>query len=176
MHFPPGNRLRVIEMYDLIGDIHGHADELEQLLHVLGYRLSQGVYSHPSRQVIFLGDFIDRGPKIKRVLDIVRPMTETGSAISVMGNHELNALAFHGEVPNNEGSFLRKRNLKNIRQHAQTILQLPDRELTSALEWFLTLPLWIELDGLRVVHACWDTNAVTTVNAACGGSSKNLIS
>ena len=34
-------------MYDLIGDIHGHADELVQLLEILGYEKSQGSYGRP---------------------------------------------------------------------------------------------------------------------------------
>ena len=49
-------------MYDLIGDIHGHADELEALLVRLGYSRVGDSYRHDSRQVIFIGDFIDRGP------------------------------------------------------------------------------------------------------------------
>ena len=76
-------------MYDLIGDIHGHADELVQLLETLGYSNSDGAYRHPERQVIFLGDFIDRGPKIQQVLSIVRPMVQNQTALAVMGNHEL---------------------------------------------------------------------------------------
>jgi hypothetical protein len=61
-------------MHDLIGDIHGHADALQQLLKTLGYERQHGVYRHPDRQAIFLGDFIDRGPKIHETLEIVRPM------------------------------------------------------------------------------------------------------
>ncbi len=68
--------------YDLIGDIHSLADELVQLLDILGYRMSDGAYHHPDRKVIFLGDFIDRGPKIRQVLDIVRPMIEKETALS----------------------------------------------------------------------------------------------
>jgi hypothetical protein len=153
-------------MYDLIGDIHGHADELVQLLKALGYAKFQGVYRHPERKVIFVGDFIDRGPKIRQVLEIVRPMIEEGKALAVMGNHELNALAFHAEVPNRAQSFLRKRDTKNIRQHGQTILQLNDEELNEALEWFRTLPMWLKLDGLRVVHACWDERAIAQIDEA----------
>ena len=63
------------------GDIHGHADELEQLLDILGFQLVLGAYRHPERKVIFLVDFIDRGPKIRRVLEIVRPMVEEANAI-----------------------------------------------------------------------------------------------
>lgn len=153
-------------MYDLIGDIHGHADELLQLLEVLGYQKSQGVYRHPERRAVFLGDFIDRGPKIREVLEIVRPMTEAGHALAVMGNHELNALAYHTEDQESPGEYLRRRNPKNEKQHSQTVEQLKPQELRSYLEWFRTLPLWLELDGLRAVHACWDERAIAQVAPA----------
>jgi predicted MPP superfamily phosphohydrolase len=108
-------------MYDLIGDIHGHADELLQLLETLGYRKSQRVYGHPERKVIFLGDFIDRGPKIRQVLEIVRPMIEEGKALAVMGNHELNALAYHTDNPEEFGQHLRRHSDKNVHQHRKTV-------------------------------------------------------
>jgi hypothetical protein len=152
-------------MYDIIGDIHGYADPLRQLLHRLGYTQRGGVFKNSSRKVIFLGDFIDRGPAIRETLEIVRPMVEAGVALSVMGNHELNALAFHARDPVRQGEHLRPHNEKNSRQHAETMRQIPARELTSHLNWFRTLPLWLDLDGLRVVHACWDSRSA----AACTG-------
>jgi hypothetical protein len=153
-------------MYDLIGDIHGHADELVQLLELLGYEKAQGTYRHPERKLIFLGDFIDRGPKIRLVLEIVRPMVEASHALAVMGNHELNALAYHTEDQDSPGEHLRRRNPKNEKQHKATLDQLPSQELRSHLEWFRTLPMWLDLDGLRVVHACWDGKAMGEVSAA----------
>ena len=60
-------------MYELIGDIHGHAAALQQLLGKLGYTRHKGVYRHSERQAIFFGDFIDRGPQIRETLEIVRP-------------------------------------------------------------------------------------------------------
>ena len=62
----------------------------------MDYEQRDGCWRHPDRQVIFLGDFIDRGPKIPEVLEIVRPMVEQGAALAVMGNHELNAIGFVG--------------------------------------------------------------------------------
>ena len=153
-------------MYDLIGDIHGHADELVELLETLGYENAQGAYRHPERKVIFLGDFIDRGPKIRQVLEIVRPMIEDGNALAVMGNHELNALAYHTEDQNSPGEHLRSRNPKNEKQHRATLEQLTPQELGSYLEWFRTLPMWLDLDGLRVVHACWDDGAIAPIAQA----------
>jgi hypothetical protein len=93
-------------MYDLIGDFHGHADELVQLLATLGYQKSGGTYRQPERRVIFLGDFIDRGPKIRQVLGIVRSMIEEGQGLAIIGNHELNALAYHSEDPESPGEYL----------------------------------------------------------------------
>jgi predicted MPP superfamily phosphohydrolase len=91
-------------MYDFIGDIHGYADKLIQLLEKLGYTCKNGSYGHPSRKVLFVGDYIDRGPKIRETLMIVRQMVESRNAIALMGNHEYNALCFHYEEP--EGGHL----------------------------------------------------------------------
>ena len=73
-------------MYDIIGDIHGHADELVTLLEQLGYREQNACFRHPSRKVIFCGDFVDRGPHIPDVVRIARKMVEQDAALAVMGS------------------------------------------------------------------------------------------
>ncbi|MED5459654.1 MAG: metallophosphoesterase, partial [Pseudomonadota bacterium] len=83
-----------MEGYDLIGDIHGCGATLAALLEKLGYHQRGGVYRHPRRKVIFLGDLIDRGPRIRLAVTIARRMVEAGEAHIVMGNHEYNALAY----------------------------------------------------------------------------------
>jgi hypothetical protein len=153
-------------VYDLIGDIHGHADPLVRLLERLGYERCDGTFAHPDRQAIFLGDFIDRGPHIRDVLKIARGMVEAGTARAILGNHELNALAYHTEHPARPGEFLRRHSPKNIHQHHETCAQLSPGELQSYLGWFRTLPMWLDLEGLRVVHACWDENHVATIRRA----------
>ena len=65
-------------MIDFIGDIHGYADQLTALLEKMGYSVKYGIYSHPTRKVVFIGDYIDRGPKIRETLMIVRNMVESG--------------------------------------------------------------------------------------------------
>ena len=82
-------------MIDFIGDIHGHADKLLELLEKLGYTTNNGTYCHPTRKVLFVGDYIDRGPKIRETLEIVKSMVDSENAIALMGNHEYNALCFH---------------------------------------------------------------------------------
>ncbi|MEO8277134.1 MAG: metallophosphoesterase [Thermoanaerobaculia bacterium] len=150
-------------MFDLIGDIHGHCTELAALLRGWGYREQAGAWRHPSRTAVFVGDFLDRGPEIREALRLVRSMIEGGSALAVMGNHELNALAFHHPDPDAPGEFLRRHSARNKQQHEATLAQVPAAELTSHLEFFRALPISLELGGFRVVHACWDEVALAVV-------------
>ncbi|MEX2411746.1 MAG: metallophosphoesterase [Candidatus Paceibacterota bacterium] len=112
-------------MIDFIGDIHGHADRLEALLEKLGYSKRNGVYSHPERKALFVGDYIDRGPKIREALEIVKAMVDSDHAIALLGNHEYNALCFHFKVA--EGGHLRAHLIKNIIQHHETLKQFQNR-------------------------------------------------
>lgn len=155
-------------MYDLVGDIHGHAGALERLLETLGYVRARGVWRHPERRVVFLGDFIDRGPRIRDTLAIVRGMVDAGGALAVMGNHELNALAHATPDPAAPGEFLRRHTPKNLRQLSATLEQLSPGEFASSLEWFRTLPLWLDLGALRVVHACWDEPRMSLLSGTPG--------
>jgi hypothetical protein len=150
-------------MFDIIGDIHGHAKELEILLVKLGYKRNAGIYSNPEgRKCIFLGDYIDRGPNIRETLHIVKDMCDAGSALAIMGNHEFNAICFHTKHTEN-GGFFRTHGLKEIEQHIDTLRQFKHFEYEwndEFLPWFHTLPIYLELDGFRAVHACWDDNHI----------------
>ena len=147
-------------MYDIIGDIHGYAEPLKQLLTKLGYEIRNGSFRHQDRQVIFVGDFIDRGPQILEVLQIVRAMIENNAAHAVIGNHEYNAIAYSIERLDEPGEYLRRHNPKNTSQFGATLDQLTSSELAEWTAWFRTLPPWLELDELRVVHACWNPPAL----------------
>ena len=155
--------------FDLIGDIHGCARSLADLLVKLGYVRRAGVYRHPERRVIFLGDFIDRGAGQREVIAIVRAMVDAGAALAVMGNHEYNAIAFATPRPDGAG-FLRERSDKNLRQHLAFLSAYPpgSQDHAELIEWFQRLPLWLDLDGLRVVHACWDREAIGLLERRLG--------
>jgi hypothetical protein len=151
-------------MYDLIGDIHGQAERFFALLKKMDYVQKDGIWQHATRRVVFLGDFIDRGAAQIEVLTAVRAMTDAGAAFSVMGNHELNAIGWHTPDPSGDG-FLRPRNDKNRHQHVAFLAAVGEDSPVHRqwIEWFKTLPLWLELDGIRVVHACWDEAAMQTL-------------
>ena len=216
-------------MFDVIGDVHGHADELEELLQLLGYAKKSGVYRHSTRTAIFLGDWIDRGPQIRQTLEVVRAMVQAKSARAVIGNHELNALAWatlrvapkvvddscklalgnasgnpsgntvgnatsnsisnavgntvgnatghsnsnaHGQKNSADAmhQWCRSRTEKNRRIHKATLEQLSATELTEWLNWFRGIPWWLDLGGLRCVHACWDATQIQVLVNSFGNS------
>lgn len=145
-------------MTDFIGDIHGYADSLSRLLKKMGYEHKNGCYRHPERKALFIGDYIDRGPKIRETLQIVKDMVDHDQAIALMGNHEYNALCFH--TPDGNGGFLRPHTEKNLKLHSETLAQLDDSDLEHYLGWFQTLPLFYETEEFRAVHACWDEDSI----------------
>lgn len=155
--------------YDFIGDVHGQSDKLNELLQTLGYARKSRGWKHPEgRKVVFLGDYIDRGPGVAEVLSTVRAMVEDGAALALMGNHEFNALAYHTPDPWCEGEFLRPHSDKNRKQHGATLEQFRGRgaEWKSWLDWFYTLPLWLDLGGVRAVHACWHPEAMNRLGTS----------
>jgi hypothetical protein len=151
--------------YDVIGDIHGHVTQLENLLKKLAYTQSgQGFYFHPTRKVIFLGDFVDGGSEHKKVIDIVKPMVENQAAYAIMGNHEFNAISFHTNHPN-EQRQLRERSIKNIGQHIEFLSEYKkdNKKMLAAIEWFKTLPLFLDLPEVRAIHACWSEHEINKI-------------
>ena len=79
--------------FDVIGDVHGCADELVGLLEKLGYGIGRSdggfeVEPPEGRRAIFLGDLVDRGPKSPEVLRLVMGMVASGAALCVPGNHD----------------------------------------------------------------------------------------
>ncbi|TVQ51473.1 MAG: phosphoesterase, partial [Saprospirales bacterium] len=151
-------------MYDIIGDIHGHSEELLLLLGKLGYCYQGGAYRHPDRIALFLGDYIDRGPDSLRCLEIVKAMVDEGSAVALMGNHEYNAICFHQQ--DKTGGHLRPHLIKNVLQHETTLKSFKrNQELYEAyINWFRSLPMYFENDQFRAVHACWEPKSLAVIN------------
>jgi hypothetical protein len=179
-------------VYDIIGDIHGHATALKGLLYHLGYRERNGAWRFPGsrRRVLFVGDFLDRGPEIPETLRLVRVMLDADSAWAVIGNHEYNALIWH--TPDGSGGWLRSHTEVHLNQHRATLEQYgidPEssrgqrgvfdteragrggfgdggggaHHLREDLRWLRALPLYLETPTVRVVHAAWKREAAATV-------------
>lgn len=143
-------------MYDIIGDVHGHADQLKDLLTKMEYKLVDNCYTHQTRKAVFVGDFINRGPKIRETILLIRKMVEKGSAYAILGNHELYAVLYY--LRDIEGKYYKKRIPKYQLQINQTLAEFVSHkeELKSHLKWLRTLPMFLDFGKIRVVHASWD--------------------
>jgi protein phosphatase len=142
--------------FDIIGDVHGCAGELEELLGRLGYTVTlagegsarQAAVSAPSgRRAIFVGDLVDRGPRSPDVLRIVMAMAAGGQALVVPGNHDIKFLR-----------WLTGRQVKISHGLDRTVAQIETESegFRAGVRAFLeSLPFHLWLDGgrLAVAHA-----------------------
>jgi protein phosphatase len=142
--------------FDIIGDVHGCADELEALLSKLDYLvtwLGDGeerdctVIPPQGRRAIFVGDLVDRGPRTPDVLRLVRAMVRSGSALCVPGNHDVKFLR-----------WLHGRNVKLTHGLAESATQMEQETLRSRerMKGFidsLVSHLWLDGGTLVVAHA-----------------------
>jgi protein phosphatase len=141
--------------FDIIGDIHGCASELEALLGVLGYEVlwsgdgarTVSVRPPEDRIAVFVGDFVDRGPRSPDALRIVMSMVAAGAALAVPGNHDVKLVR-----------WLDGRNVKPAHGLDRTIAQLgtESEAFRAAVRAFVvSLPpyVWLADGKLAVAHA-----------------------
>ena len=139
--------------FDIIGDIHGCFDELIELLQKLGYKISTQpdgnitVEPPEGRKAVFVGDYVDRGPKVAEVLRLIMRMHETGAAICVPGNHDVKLVR-----------ALRGRNVKRTHGLAESLAQLE----TESTEFKTHIAEF--LDGL-VSHYVLDDGKLVVAHA-----------
>jgi predicted MPP superfamily phosphohydrolase len=151
-------------MYDIIGDVHGQAAELKLLLKKMGYERINGIYKHPKRKAVFVGDFINRGPEIKKTIRIIRAMVESGNALAILGNHEINAIIYY--YKNKKNSLLGSKQDKYFLSVHKTVNEFTSEpeEWKEHIRWLRTLPIFLDFGDIRVVHACWDDQAIAKVS------------
>lgn len=142
-------------MYDIIGDVHGYASLLKKLLLQLGYEKTFDGYKHPERKAVFVGDFVNRGPEIRKTVRIIKKMVENGNALAILGNHEIYAITY--SLKDKDGTFVVKSRSKNYLALHKTIREYVgfSEEWKEHIEWMLKLPLYLDLGDIRIVHACW---------------------
>jgi|688.fasta_scaffold01759_22 serine/threonine protein phosphatase 1 len=137
-----------------VGDIHGCADELEAMLNFLKQEQSLG----SEDLLVFLGDYIDRGPKSREVIEQALAIRkELPNTVFLKGNHEdmlLDYLGFGGEsgdvyLENGGAEFLKSYGLHPFSTRADILAALP----TEHIEFFRRLELGVLLAEFLFVHA-----------------------
>lgn len=145
---------------DIVGDIHGEFDALCALLKCLGYD-QQGVHSE-GRTLVFVGDFCDRGPNSPAVFALVQRLVDAGNAVAVLGNHEINLL--RNDPKSGAGWFFEERWEHDQKNYAPFACST-EAERVRILDWLAQLPIALERDDVRVVHAAWQDAQIEAVRA-----------
>ncbi len=148
------------QFYDIIGDVHGHASLLKKLLKTMGYVKINGIWRHPERIAVFIGDFINRGPEIRETILLIRQMTEAGSALAILGNHEYSAILYH--IKDSSGMYLSRHIAGNRNQIQSTLTSFTgfETEWKDHLKWLRTLPFYLDLGAIRIIHAYWNDDDI----------------
>lgn len=129
----------------VVGDIHGCAEELKELLARLPLT--------PESQIVFLGDYIDRGPNSKAVIDIILNLQQTHSVITLLGNHEAMFLEFYKDPSSSLAGFFilngGSSTLASYVNEETNEVLIPDHHM----EFFKALKPYHETEKYFFVHA-----------------------
>ncbi len=140
---------------DVIGDIHGEREALANLLAKLGYD-AEGHHAS-SRCLVFVGDFCDRGPDSLGVMRLVEWLVESGRAQAVAGNHELNLL--RGSQKHGNHWFYGATHDPQEPVFGECAA-ISEEEREPMLAFLRTLPVALENEHLRIVHAAWIDSSI----------------
>lgn len=162
--FNAPKQLFVYSQLDFIGDVHGHYNELVELLRKMEYETLNGVWQHPQRKAVFVGDFISRGPSSLKVLELVKSMVENHKGYAILGNHELNMVGYFSLRKNGQPiARLAPSNQAQMEQIKNEFKSVKD--LNTALKWLKRQPLYIDFGSARVVHAYWSKRNISIINS-----------
>ncbi|THU05212.1 metallophosphoesterase [Lampropedia puyangensis] len=152
---------------DIIGDVHGEWDALQQLLGHLGYD-TEG--AHPQgRKLVFVGDLCDRGPNTPAVMDWFCNAYAAGHCLAVLGNHEVNLI--RDDAKDGAGWYFDSRTERDRTKYAPFVVASPpQRERYARL--CNDLPVALERADLRIVHAAWQAAAIEAARQLPLGSAR----
>lgn len=137
-----------------VGDIHGNINEIRALIEFL--KAERGVDQRD--QMIFIGDYIDRGPASRQVIDLMLSLKAAWpKTVFLKGNHEDMLLGFLGQggtcgdvyLQNGGIAFFDSYGIVPQGKLSDILLELP----TSHLDFIKGLELGVVLANFVFVHA-----------------------
>jgi hypothetical protein len=150
-----------------IGDLHGQVQKLDALLKHLKFDENPPQSITSNTKLVFIGDLIDNAPNANTnhvgLLTKVKRLVDDDLAYCIMGNHEFNAIG-----------WATKHNENNTKQHQSflnDVIEGSDDHIYW-VNWFKTLPLYLDFDEIRAIHACWKETQIKQLNKYINSESK----
>jgi serine/threonine protein phosphatase 1 len=129
-----------------IGDIHGEYDKLIDLL----AQIEAMRIDHEPQTIVFLGDYVDRGPKSMQVIDhLMDGSHHSGDVwICLKGNHEDMMIDWHGGGPSEYGHWAINGGVQTLDSYGGMYDDVPK----SHIDWMRSLPFYHETENHIFVH------------------------
>ncbi len=129
-----------------ISDIHGCSKTFTALLEKIGLQKNDHLY--------LLGDYIDRGPDSKGVIDYILDLINNGyNMSSLVGNHEWMLLNARFDAKNAETWISKNGGNTTLYSYGIYLYNELDKLPANHLNYFRSLEYFIELDDYYLVHA-----------------------
>lgn len=159
------NHIGTAAGYDVIGELRASQTRLDALLEHLGYRrVGGGPWTHPGgRTAVFVGGVVGAGGRRGSCAAMVQAMVDAGSALMVLGPHELQVVLDAARRP-------RTRELALVGIATGSGGEASVDADDALVAWLRTVPIWLDLPGLRVVHACWSEFDIAELRAGLDGN------
>ena len=154
--------------YDVIGNVRGSVDRLLKMLRRLGYEPTADLtWHHPGgRTAVFTGGIATAHGNTTSCTPLVRSMVDAGTALCVLGAGEFDAIAA-AHAPRR---VLVPANAPTAAATATTHDDRTEMGDEGFIDWLRTLPLWLDLPDLRVVHACWSDFDIDSLRDVLGNN------
>ncbi|MCL1066775.1 hypothetical protein L2735_08135 [Shewanella olleyana] len=157
-----------------IGDVYGRLDKLNDLLVEIDFDIDDPESSIQFVKLVFCGNLIaaNTGENIEHIalLTLVKNMVDKGFAYCLLGSNEFEVIGWSKHHPITDKPYLPEtvtENLNDLNQQRPLFLQefaQGDEQLFKWVDWFMALPIYLDFDHIRAIHACWDNNVINELN------------
>ena len=155
------------EQLYFIGDIHARHSKLCNLLDNINFNSDDPNSIAKNSQLVFIGDLIDSVPDCNgehlALLNHVESLVKSNHAFCLLGNHEFNAIGWATQKEG--GNWARPHTENNKKQHNAFLEAVKEgsKEHKRWITWFKSLPLFLDFEVVRAIHACWDEEVITRI-------------
>ncbi|PKH03104.1 hypothetical protein CXF72_07920 [Psychromonas sp. MB-3u-54] len=160
-------KLQLKERLYFIGDVHARHSKLINLLEVIDFDSNNSNSSAKNEQLVFIGDLIDSVPDCVSehltLLNHVESLVKSNHAFCLLGNHEFNAIGW--ATQKGQGNWARPHTDNNRNQHNAFLEAVEEgsKEHERWITWFKSLPLFLDFEAVKAIHACWDEQVIERI-------------
>ncbi|WP_144211207.1 metallophosphoesterase family protein [Shewanella donghaensis] len=162
-----------------IGDVYGRLDKLNELLEEIDFDIDDDQSSIQFVKLVFCGNMISTKPQIDTdnlaLLTLITRMVKEGFAYCLLGKNEFDAIGWSKHHPITDTPLVNGLTAGNDNQVSEldpaiqqpyflSLFEHGDESIYQWIDWFMSLPLYLDFGHIRAIHACWDQHAIDAIS------------